>query len=91
MQVLLHRLADSDLRSQLDYQDRITASHTSLRRYFYPLFFNERPFGPAEFAQMPRFDAAGQRQGPAPFMPVAVLAMLAGLAVWWGAGRLKRG
>lgn len=91
MQVLLHRVADSDLRAQLDYHDRITAYHTSLRHYFYPLLFNERPFGPAQFDQMPRFDAAGQRQGPAPLMPVAVLALLAGCAVWWGAGRLKKG
>lgn len=57
-QVLLHRLANTDLQAQLDYQGRIERFHGELRRYYYPFVFNERPFGPAEFARLPRFDAA---------------------------------
>lgn len=57
-QVLLHRLANTDLQGQLNYQGRIERFHGELRRYYYPFVFHERSFGPAEFARLPRFEAA---------------------------------
>ncbi|MFA6032210.1 MAG: DUF3526 domain-containing protein [Myxococcota bacterium] len=55
VQYRLHRLAQTDLRGQLDYQDRIRAFHAELRRYYYPYVFNERPFREADFANAPRW------------------------------------
>ena len=95
VQVLLHRLAESDLQAQLDYQDRIAGYHTRLRRYFYPMLFNEQSFGPAQYAQMPRFGMQAQRHAalpllPLPLLPLALLALLTALALLWGARQLAR-
>lgn len=54
-QGLIHRLADTDLRAQLDYQDSITAYHGSLRHYFYPYLFRERPFFASDFDHIPAY------------------------------------
>lgn len=54
-QNLLHRLADTDLHAQLVYQDRVTDFHTSLRLYFYPYLFRERPFASSDFDRMPAY------------------------------------
>ena len=84
VQALLHRAADTDLRSQLAYQERVEAFHTRLRQYFYPFIFNDRPFGPQEFAALPAYagDAhEGQvgKDGPLALLVLAALAVLAGL------------
>ncbi|MCU0728700.1 MAG: DUF3526 domain-containing protein [Sphingopyxis sp.] len=55
VQYILHRQARTDLRAQLDYQDRIRQFHERVRRYYYPYIFNERPFRAAEFANAPRW------------------------------------
>ncbi|HEV2612948.1 MAG TPA: DUF3526 domain-containing protein [Noviherbaspirillum sp.] len=57
IQVLLHRLANTDLQGQLTYQDRIAQFHKELRQYYYPFVFHERKFGPAEFEKLPKFQA----------------------------------
>lgn len=57
VQYKLHRLAQTDLLGQLDYQDRIRAFHAELRRYYYPYIFNEQPFREADFANAPRWAA----------------------------------
>lgn len=88
LQVLLHRLADTDLRAQLDYQDRIAAFHARLRKFYYPYIFHERSFGPREFASTPRYEEREEGGAP-PLAPVASLALLAGLAMWWGLRRLR--
>lgn len=78
MQLVLHRAAQTDLQSQVDYQRRIEAFHTRLRHYYYPYLFNERPFGEKDFAGTPRFaatPAAMDFQLPA----LVALALLAGL------------
>lgn len=55
VQYALHRLARTDLRAQLAYQDDIRRFHEQLRRYYYPYVFNERPFREADFANSPRW------------------------------------
>lgn len=57
-QVLLHRLANTDLQGQLDFQDRIAGFHKELRAYYYPFVFYERKFGPAEFEALPKFQSS---------------------------------
>lgn len=76
VQVLLHRLADTDLRAQLAYQERIAGFHTELRRFFYPYFFHERPFRKGDFAAMPAYTALAP-QGVMPTGPLAALALWA--------------
>lgn len=57
-QVVLHRLANTDLQGQLAYQDRIAGFHKALRHYTYPFVFDERKFGPAEFKNLPKYQAS---------------------------------
>lgn len=54
-QALLTRLARTDLRAQLAYQDRIRAYHARLREFYYGYLFRDRPFGADDFASAPRF------------------------------------
>ena len=60
VQLLLARMAGTDLEAQLAYQDRVRAYHAELRRFYYPYLFNEAPFGKADFARAPQFAAAGR-------------------------------
>lgn len=67
VQAVLHRLAGTDLRAYLDHEDQIARYHKVLRQYFYPFLFNEKQFGAAELAALPRFtspepDGDGQPQ-----------------------------
>jgi ABC-2 type transport system permease protein len=54
-QLALHRLAETDPRAQLAYQDRVRAFHKRLRTFYYPYIFNERPFGMEDFEKAPRY------------------------------------
>lgn len=56
VQVALQRLADTDLRAQLAYQDRVTAFHDRLRAFYYPYVFNDVRFSKDDVARLPRFD-----------------------------------
>ncbi|MCC2957602.1 DUF3526 domain-containing protein [Massilia sp. IC2-477] len=87
VQVMLHRLADTDLRAQLDYQQRIAHFHGELRRFFYPYFFNERPFGKEDFARMPAYQSRAA-PGTLPAGSLAALAVLAFAAAALGLRRL---
>jgi ABC-2 type transport system permease protein len=89
VQVLLHRLADSDLEAQLAFHDRVTAFHTRLRHFYYPYIFEERSFGPAQFAAMPAYEAAPVRPNM-PLMPLACLFVLAMIAGWAGLREASR-
>jgi len=89
VQALLHRAADTDLRAQLAYQERVEAFHTRLRQYFYPFIFNDRSFGPAEFAALPRYAGEARegsigKDGPLALLVLAALAVFLGLR---GVGR----
>ncbi len=55
-QVLLHRLADTDLAAQLAYQDSIAALHRRIRYFYYPYVFEEEPFTRADFEQLPEYE-----------------------------------
>lgn len=78
MQLVLHRMAQTDLQSQLDYQRKIEAFHTALRHYYYPFIFNERPFGAAQFARTPQFQhvPATSDFPMTTFVALALLSML---------------
>lgn len=56
MQVLLTRLAQTDLTAQLAYQDRIRAFHERLRTFYYHYLFRDRPFGKFDFERAPKFE-----------------------------------
>lgn len=58
-QVLLHRLADTDLAAQLAYQDNIAAFHRRIRYFYYPYVFEERPFTAADFERLPEYQPHG--------------------------------
>lgn len=89
LQVLLHRLAGTDLDAQLAYQDRIAAFHTQLRKFYYPYIFNEQKFGAAEFATAPAYrPAAAPLQLPG--LAIGGLALLALLAAWRGLHAVRR-
>lgn len=89
VQVLLHRVAGTDLQGQLAYQERISKFHTRLRKFFYPYLFEERPFGPRDFACMPAFQATETR-AELPAVPLAALALMAVLALAFGLRRVER-
>ncbi|KAF1722260.1 DUF3526 domain-containing protein [Pseudoxanthomonas wuyuanensis] len=74
-QGLLHRLADTDLHAQLAYQDRIASFHESLRLYFYPYLFQERPFRRSDFDAMPSY-AVRPSAGSLPWLSLFALSML---------------
>ena len=55
VQALLTRLADTDVRAQLAYQDQVRAFHARLRNFYYGYLFRDRPFGRADFGRAPSF------------------------------------
>lgn len=89
LQLVLHRMAHTDLHGQLAYQRRIEAFHGALRAFYYPFIFNERTFGPAEFRRAPVYRAeAGAVSVPAGL--VTALALLAAMACAAGLRGLAR-
>ncbi len=88
VQLLLHRLAQTDLQAQLALYDRIAVFRARLRRAYFPSIFNERPLG-GDAAGMARFDPPAEL--PAlPAGPLANLALLASLALALGVRQLRR-
>ena len=88
VQVLLHRLADTDLAAQLAYQDRIAAYHTQLREFFYPYLFDEQPFTQADLAKLPVYEG-GPAQGSLPLGQVLALGLLAAVILLVGLRKLR--
>jgi len=83
VQVLLHRLAGTDLQARMAYLDRVAAYHERVRRHFYPYVFDEKPFGAADFTRLPVFvPATGAGLPPVPLG--CALALLAGAALLLG-------
>ena len=56
VQTILHRLAQTDLKAGLAYQDRVRAYHGKLRRFYYPYIFNESPFREGDFEKAPSWE-----------------------------------
>ena len=88
-QSILHRLADTNLVAQLDYQDSIGAFHKELRAFFYPYLFFDRPFTRADFDWLPSYSA---RTGTAswPAIPMLMLLVVTGLILAAGAAQMRR-
>lgn len=76
VQVLLHRLADSDLAAQLAYQERIGEFHARLRRFFYPYLFQERAMTVEDIRKLPVYQN-GETGGALAVGQVIALAALA--------------
>jgi len=89
LQVLLHRLAGTDMEARLAYLDRVSAFHERLRRHFYPYVFKEKPFGEADFARLPVYSAS-TADGMPPWQMGAMLAALAAAALLLGLRRAAR-
>ena len=53
----MHAHAGTDVSAQLAFQGRVREFHDRLRRFYYPYLFQDRPFGPDDFAKAPRFGA----------------------------------
>lgn len=52
------RLAHTDMRAMIAYEDQVRAFHAELRAFHYPLFFRDPPYDPAMFDDLPRYEAA---------------------------------
>jgi ABC-2 type transport system permease protein len=57
VQRALQRLAGTDVRASLAYDARIRVFHEQLRRYYYPLMFNEEPYRLEALRDLPQFSA----------------------------------
>ncbi len=52
------RLAGTDARAMLAYEDRVRAFHAELRAFHYPLLFRDPPYDPRAFDGLPRYRPA---------------------------------
>lgn len=52
------RLAGTDARAMIAYEDRVRAFHAELRRFHYPLLFRDPPYDPLAFDALPRYQPA---------------------------------
>ena len=51
----LRQLAATDMRSAIEYENRVRAFHGELRSFFYPLLFQEQLFDPNKLTDLPQF------------------------------------
>lgn len=49
------RLAGTDARAMIGYEDRVRAFHAELRAFHYPLLFRDPPYDPLAFEKLPRY------------------------------------
>jgi ABC-2 type transport system permease protein len=56
VQRAMQRAARTDVTAALEYDQKIRRYHTALRRFYYPLVFNERTFDAGDLARAPSFD-----------------------------------
>lgn len=59
VQMRLNRMAGTDLSNHLAYLESIKIFHEELKRFFYPLIFNERDFNPEDDAKLPAHRFSG--------------------------------
>lgn len=88
-QVMLHRLADTDLTAQLSYQDSIAAFHARVRNFHYPYLFADRPSTRADFDRLPVYQP---RTATASWPPSSMIALLviAAIALAIGVTQVRR-
>jgi len=55
----LQRLAETDLRAQMDYEQDIRDFHAELRAFYYARLFPEVPFDPSQLDELPTFTPRG--------------------------------
>ncbi|AUX27408.1 hypothetical protein SOCEGT47_079970 [Sorangium cellulosum] len=62
LQLLLDRMAGTDMATELAFRDSIAAYHERLKRYFYPLIFNDKGLAAFDIDAVPRhrFEGTGQ-------------------------------
>ncbi|MBB5710218.1 DUF3526 domain-containing protein [Sphingomonas xinjiangensis] len=88
-QSVLHRIADTDQAAQLHYQDSVATFHTTLRRFFYPYLFADRPFTRADFERIPAYVPRAPT-GSLPLAPLLALLATAALLLAIGGYRIAR-
>ena len=49
------RLAGTDTRAMIAYEDHVRAFHADLRAFHYPLFFRDPPYDPVALRDLPRY------------------------------------
>lgn len=49
------RLAGTDTRAMIAYEDAVRGYHAQLRAFYYPLMFRDPPFDPLAFERLPRY------------------------------------
>jgi ABC-2 type transport system permease protein len=86
---LLHRLADSDLTAQLDYQESIAAFHERLRKFFYPYLFEKRPFPPQDYLAAPGYQAM-ERSPRAQYDLIFAMVLVTALVAWLARARVAK-
>ncbi|MDJ0655383.1 MAG: DUF3526 domain-containing protein [Xanthomonadales bacterium] len=52
----LQQLAATDMRSAIEYENRVRAFHGELRSFFYPMLFQEQAFDQNKLAELPQFN-----------------------------------
>lgn len=63
LQNAMHRMAATDVRAQLAYQDRVRIFHAEIRHHYYPYLFRDQPYGRDEFARAPRLRLRQDAEG----------------------------
>lgn len=62
LQLLLDRMAGTDMATELAFRDSIAAYHEQLKQYFYPLIFNYKGLAAFDIDAVPRHRFAGTAQ-----------------------------
>lgn len=88
-QAVLHRMADTDLRAQLAYQDQVAGFHRRIRDFYYAYLFNDRAFGTTDFAKQPLFTPR-MAQAASLSVDARILMLLGALVLIAGLSTLRR-
>jgi len=88
IQTIIHRIAATDLKAQLAYQDQIVDFHRQIREFYYPYLFNDRLFGREDFEKRPQFEPRPEKPSLAPRIWLVLL--LPWLIGMWGILNMAR-
>jgi ABC-2 type transport system permease protein len=62
MQRALTRVAGTDVKAAMHYQKHVRNFHGTLRKYYYPLLFDEAVYDEETLARLPQFEVLGQSE-----------------------------